>query len=53
VWPAAAALGIVLIFFGVVTAWLVAFAGVVLLGVATAGWIGEVLYDLGGDRHDD
>ena len=53
VWPAAAALGIVLIFFGVVTAWLVAFAGVALLGIATAGWIGEVLYDLGGNRHDD
>jgi hypothetical protein len=51
-WPAAAAFGIVLIFFGVVTAWLVAIVGVVLLGVAVAGWIGEMRYDLGGDRHD-
>ncbi|TMJ13621.1 MAG: hypothetical protein E6H02_04905 [Bacillati bacterium ANGP1] len=52
VWPAAAALGIVLTFFGVVTAWLVVIAGVALLGVATAGWIGEVRYDLDGDRRD-
>jgi len=28
------------------------YAGVALLGVATAGWIGEVRYDLGGDRRD-
>jgi hypothetical protein len=52
VWPAAAALGIVLIFFGVVTAWLVVIAGVVLLGIAVAGWIEEVRYDLGGEPHD-
>ncbi len=52
VWPAAAALGIVLIFFGVVTTWLVVIAGVVLLGIAVAGWIEEVRYDLGGESHD-
>jgi len=51
-WPAAAALGIVLIFFGVVTAWLVVIAGVVLLGIAVAGWIEEVRYDLGEEPHD-
>jgi len=52
VWPAAAALAIVLIFFGVVTAWLVVIVGVVLLGIAVAGWIEEVRYDLGGEPHD-
>jgi hypothetical protein len=46
--PAAAALGIVLIFFGVVTAWLVALVGVGVLAVAVAGWIGEIRYDLSG-----
>ena len=51
-WPAAAALGIVLIFFGVVTAWLVVIAGVVLLGIAVAGWIEEVRYDLREEPHD-
>ena len=50
-WPAAAALGIVLVFFGVVTAWLVVIAGVALLGVAAVGWIGEVRHDLEGERH--
>jgi hypothetical protein len=44
-WPAAAALGIVLIFFGVVTVWLIAIAGAVLLGIAVTGWIGELRYD--------
>ncbi len=52
VWPAATALGIILIFFGVVTAWLVVIVGVVLLGVAVVGWIEEVRYDLGGEPHD-
>jgi hypothetical protein len=52
VWPAAAALGIVLIFFGVVTAWLVVIAGVLLLGIAVVGWIDEVRYDLGEEPHD-
>jgi hypothetical protein len=51
-WPAAAALGIVLIFFGVVTNWVVVIVGVVQLGVAVAGWIGELRYDLGGGPHD-
>jgi hypothetical protein len=45
-WPAAAALGIVLIFFGVVTLWLVAIVGAALLLTAAAGWIGELRYDL-------
>ena len=50
-WPAAAALGIVLIFFGVVTAWLVAIVGATLLAIAAAGWIGELRYDLSEDPH--
>ena len=50
-WPAAAALGIVLIFFGVVTAWLVAIVGAALLAIAAAGWIGELRYDLAEDPH--
>jgi hypothetical protein len=51
-WPAAAALGIVLIFFGVVTNWVVVIVGVVQLGVAVVGWIGELRYDRGEEPHD-
>ena len=50
-WPAAAALGIILIFFGVVTNWLVVLVGVVQLGMAVAGWIGELRYDLRREPH--
>lgn len=50
--PAAAALGIVLIFFGVVTAWLVSLVGVGLLAVAVGIWIAEIRYDLEGEPHD-
>jgi hypothetical protein len=41
-WPVAAALGIVLILWGIVTAYLVAGTGVLLLGVSVVGWIEEV-----------
>ena len=51
-WPAAAALGIVLIFFGVVTLWLVAIAGAALLLIAAAGWIGELRNDLAEEPHE-
>jgi len=51
-WPAAAALGIVLIFFGVVTLWFVAVVGAALLLIAAAGWIGELRYDLAEGPHD-
>ena len=51
-WPAAAALGIVLIFFGVVTVWLVAIVGAALLLIAAAGWIGELRYDLAADPRE-
>ena len=51
-WPAAAALGILLIFFGVVTLWLVAIVGAALLLFAATGWIGELRYDLAEEPHD-
>ena len=41
-WPVAAALGIVLVLWGAVTAVLVAAVGLALLGIAVLGWIGEV-----------
>jgi hypothetical protein len=51
-WPPAAALGIVLIFFGVVTLWLVAIVGTALLLIAAAGWIGELRYDHAEEPHE-
>ena len=44
-WPAVAALGIVLLMWGVVTVYMIAAVGVVLVGVATLGWIGELLHE--------
>ena len=44
-WPAAAALGIVLLLWGVVTAWLVAGTGAALLALSAAGWIRELQHD--------
>ncbi|TMI80114.1 MAG: hypothetical protein E6H03_09030 [Bacillati bacterium ANGP1] len=44
-WPAVAALGIVLVMWGVVTAYLIAAVGVVLLGMAVLGWTGELLHE--------
>ena len=46
------ALGIILIFFGVVTVWLIAIAGAVLLGVAVTGWIGDLQYDAEEEPHE-
>ncbi len=45
VWPAAAALGIVFTLWGVVTTYLIATVGVILLGIATLGWIGELRHE--------
>ncbi len=41
-WPAAAALGMVLILWGVVTVYLVAAVGIALLSVSVLGWIQEL-----------
>jgi len=42
-WPAAAALGTVLIFWGVVTSYLILGVGVGLLALSVVGWIREIL----------
>ncbi len=47
-WPAALALGIVLLFWGVVTSAVVSSIGLLLAVVALAGWIGDVRHE----RHD-
>jgi len=41
-WPAAAALGMVLTLWGVVTVYLVAAVGIALLSVSVLGWIEEL-----------
>lgn len=45
VWPVAAALGIVLTLWGVVTTFLIATVGVLVLAIATLGWIGELRHE--------
>ena len=43
-WPAALALGIVLVLWGIVTSLMVAAVGVAVFAVALAGWLGEVCH---------
>jgi hypothetical protein len=43
VWPCAAAAGVTLIAFGVVTTLAFSVAGAVLFALALAGWLGELL----------
>lgn len=45
VWPAAAALGIVFTLWGVVTTSLIATVGLIVLAIATLGWIGELRHE--------
>jgi sensor domain CHASE-containing protein len=44
-WPAALALGTVLMFWGSVTSWIVAAVGLILLAVSVAGWLGEMRHE--------
>jgi hypothetical protein len=44
-WPATMALAITFIFWGVVTSFIISGVGLVLLVVALAGWIGDMLHD--------
>jgi sensor domain CHASE-containing protein len=44
-WPAALALGTVLLFWGSVTSWIVAAVGLILLAVSVAGWLGEMRHE--------
>jgi hypothetical protein len=44
-WPAAAALGIMLFGWGLLTSLIIFLIGAVLLGVSIAGWIGEVRHE--------
>lgn len=43
--PSAMALGTTLIFLGVVTSWIISFAGASLFIFALAGWIKEIRYE--------
>ncbi len=44
-WPAVLALGVLFMFWGIVTLWVVSLVGFVLLGIALAGWIGELRHE--------
>ena len=45
IWPAACALGITLTMFGFVTSFWFGVAGLVLMSIAIARWVGEVMGD--------
>ena len=44
-WPAAMALAITFLAWGIVTIWLISAFGLVLFVAALAGWIGDILHD--------
>jgi hypothetical protein len=44
-WPAALALGTVLLLWGLVTSFVVAAVGLILLAVSIAGWLGEMRHE--------
>jgi hypothetical protein len=44
-WPAGLALGITLLFWGLVSSWVILGAGVGLLALALAGWIKELRHE--------
>ena len=44
-WPAALALAIVLLAWGIATTFLISIVGATLLAISLAGWIGELLHD--------
>jgi hypothetical protein len=44
-WPAGLALGTVLLFWGLVTSFIVAAVGLILLVFSVAGWLGEMRHE--------
>jgi hypothetical protein len=42
-WPAMLAFGIVLVFWGLVSTWLISLAGIIISGFSLAGWIGAMI----------
>ncbi len=43
-WPAVLAFGITLIFWGILTSWIISGVGLIVFVVAIAGWIGDLLH---------
>ena len=44
-WPFLLAFGIVLILWGLISAWLISLAGVIIFVASLAGWIGEMIHE--------
>lgn len=43
-WPAVLAFGITLIFWGILTSWIISGVGLIVFAVALTGWIGDLLH---------
>jgi hypothetical protein len=44
-WPFLLAFGIVLIFWGLISAWLISVAGAIIFFASLAGWIGDMIHE--------
>lgn len=44
-WPFLMAFGIVLVFWGLVSTWLISLAGVIIFAASLAGWIGDLIHE--------
>ncbi len=51
-WPIFLALGVVCMFWGILTNWIVSGIGLVIFGVALSGWITDIYNELK-DKKDD
>jgi hypothetical protein len=44
-WPFLMAFGIVLVFWGLVSTWIISLAGVIIFAASLAGWIGDLIHE--------
>lgn len=52
-WPIFLALGVVCLFWGILTNWFVSGIGLVIFGVALSGWITDIYHELNENQNDE
>jgi hypothetical protein len=52
-WPFFTALGVVLIFWGILTTWFITGIGLITFGIALGGWISDLNNELKNEEHHE
>ena len=52
-WPFFTALGVVFMFWGILTTWIVTGMGLIIFGVALAGWITDLFKEISKDKDNE